>query len=206
MEGKRPRIIRSIGETFRRDDVRKKDEWNERSWTTQKRSRWRGTVARALQHSLGDCKKVSRKRYRTWRQVRNESLAPTCNDYNGTESTTAPVYRLVATLKPLERGENDEEPVYTMFGNCYHAASTTRQPRARLWALRVRARSCAPWNSKKSRKKPARIKCMHTRTHIHLSLNRCSSVSSSLTSLDREEHYSRSVHYERASIVCTMKN
>lgn len=78
-----------------------------------------------------------------------------------------------------------------------------------------RARAYGPWEcaharalleTRRSRAKSLPELNVCTRVHIHLSLNRCCSVSSSLTSVDREGCYSRSVHYERASIVCTMKN
>lgn len=150
---KRTRIIRSIGETFRRGSLlgRKTDDAKTRPRTN---GHWRGTVARALQHSPEEWQK-SMKRYRIWQRPRNESLVfVTYNDYNGTESTTIPVHQACG-LKPLERGENEKKPVYTIFGNCYHAASTTRQrlARAHLCAWKVRIRFCASRNSKKSRKK-----------------------------------------------------
>lgn len=98
-----------------------KEEWNVRAQSTRKRGRCRKGVRWHARYSIlrRDRKKVSRKGYRTWRLARNESLTRTYNDYNGTKSTTTPVHRLVATSKPLERGENEEEPVYTVFGNCY---------------------------------------------------------------------------------------
>lgn len=138
-------------------------------------------------------KKVWRKRYRTWRRPRNESLVfVTCNDYNGTESTTIPVHQACG-LKPLERGENEEKPVYTMFGNCYHAASTTRQPltRAHLCAWKVRTRSCASRNSKKSCKKSLTELSVCACLRTFLTGNRCYSVSSFLRDAKKLlQHYS----------------
>ena len=133
-------------------------------------------MARALQHSP---RRGTAKKYRGNATVlgggfENEPLAGTYNDYNGTESTTYSLaYRLVATLKPLERGENEEEPVYTMFGNCYHAASTSRVGDARLCLLEsartLLASSSRAFEKKKRKKKErnraktsARIKRMHT--------------------------------------------